>query len=108
MNALIFILSLGIFAYHSAENGRNFRGSSMAAQLLCNISGVVGNIVYYILLIWSFWYFAWWMPIAVFVARILLGGFTAFFFQGNILGIIASPILTIGFAIASIVSLLSL
>lgn len=106
MKTLIFIGLLGTFAYHCAQIGKNFKGSSFSIEFIMTIFGFVGTLLYYGTIVWSFWHFPWWQPIITFIIAIPIGGFSAIFFQRNIFGVMISPILTIIFAILSVISLI--
>lgn len=106
MSGLIYIGLVYVFAYHSSENGKNFKGASLSWKALLNFTALIGQIAFYGLLIWSFFVYTWWQPLVLWVASTIIGGFTAFLFQGNIFGNILSPILCYVFIVLSIVTLI--
>lgn len=105
MQILIYIMLTGVFSYHSYESSLKFRGASAFIKLMLDLAGNVGHLVYYGLLIWSFWKFEWWQPIAVYGIGSLIGGLTALLFQNTIIGNVFNWQLTILFAILSIINL---
>lgn len=107
MSTLIFIGLLGVFAYHCGAIYKGFRGSSKAVKELIGLAGNIGYLVYYGVLIWSFWYYEWWQPIVTFVVAIIVGGLSAILFQKNIIGMMISPVLVVVFSILSIIGLLA-
>lgn len=106
MVTLVFIGLLGVFSYHCSAIYKEFRGASKTVKELTGLAGNIGYLAYYGALIWSFWHYAWWQPIVTFVAAIIIGGLSAIFFQKNIIGMMASPVLVIVFAILSIIGLI--
>lgn len=106
MGTLVFIGLLGVFAYHCTAIHKEFRGASKTVKELTGIAGGIGYLVYYGVLIWSFWHFAWWQPIVTFVAAIIAGGVSAVFFQRNIIGMMISPIMVVVFAALSVIGLI--
>lgn len=105
MSTLIFITLLGVFAHHCIEIEKNFKGRWQNAKIALGLIGYLGYTIFYITLIWSFWHFKWWQPILALISYSILGGFSAIVFQRSIFGILASPVLTILFAIFSIIGL---
>lgn len=106
MSTLIFIGLLGVFAYHCTAINKEFRGSSKTIKELTGLASGIGYLVYYGVLIWSFWHYEWWQPIVTFIATMIAGGFSAIIFQRTIIGMIASPILVFVFGALSIAGLL--
>ncbi len=106
MVTLVFIGLLGVFSYHCTAIYKEFRGASKTVKELTGWAGNIGYLVYYGVLIWSFWHYAWWQPIVIFIAAIVIGGISAIFFQKNVIGMMISPILVIVFAILSIIGLI--
>ena len=106
MSALIFIGLTYMFSYNCSENYKVFRGASANAKGFIGLMSHIGIVVFYATLIWSFWHFAWWQPIVTYIGAMLVSGFTAFLFQGNAFGIIASPFLVIVYSFLSVFSLL--
>lgn len=70
------------------------------------LCGIIGTLAFYILVVISFWNFAWWQPILTFIASIVIGGLTGIFFQKTFIGMVLSPILMWTFLTFSIVSLI--
>lgn len=107
MTTLILIGLVGVFAYHSAANGNDFRGSSERARAWLTHGGAIGYIAFLALIIASFWHYAWWQPIATMAAVIFVfAPVTSPIFQRNIFGIMISPIsvfVLIPFAIAGLI-----
>lgn len=108
MNALIYIGLLCILSYNCSVNYKNFRGSSMRAKANMGLIAGIGNVIFHIAIIWSFWHFTWWQPIVTYIGAMFVAGFTAILFQRNLVGILITPILTIVFAVLSIVALCTL
>ena len=108
MSALIYITLLNTLSYHCAENFNNFKGRSEIAGAIIGLIAGIGNITTWITLIWSFWHFTWWQPIAAYFASMIIGALTAPLFQRNIFGSLATPILTITLAVLSVVALCKL
>lgn len=106
MGTLVFIGLLGMFSYHCAAIHKEFRGASEFFKELTGLAGNIGYFAYYGVLIWSFWHYAWWQPIVTYIAAIIVGGISAIFFQKNIIGMMASPILVVVFAILSVIGLI--
>ncbi len=105
METLFFIGLLGVFAYNSSAIGKDFKGSSKSVRTLMRFSGGIGYMIYFIVLIWSFWHYEWWQPIVTAVISTLIGGLSAIFFQKNLVGVLLSPVLTLIFALLSIIGL---
>lgn len=96
MTTLILIGLVGVFAYHSASNGNEFKGTSEGMKLMLTLGGTIGYIAFIALIIASFWHYAWWKPIVTMIASILIvAPITSPIFQRNILGAIVSPIAVI-------------
>ncbi|MEG2599509.1 MAG: hypothetical protein RSA66_08550 [Muribaculaceae bacterium] len=106
MVTIIFIGLLGVFSYHCLAIHKEFGGSSVVAKAIIGLAGMIGDVIYYITLVWSFWCFPWWQPIVVFVSATLIGSVSAFFFQRNIIGTLLSPILVIVFSVLSVIGLI--
>lgn len=75
----ILLYVLGFLAYYCLSVYKEFRGSSGRARNYIGLSGIVGNTVFYILLVWSFWLMPWWVPVVVLVASLLSSGLPFFF-----------------------------
>ena len=106
MNTLIYIGLLGVFAYNTMANYQAFKGSSKVAKTVIGLLGCIGQTIYYISIIWSFWHFDWWQPIVTFIISMIAGGIVAPILQRNLFGIMVSPIALVVFAILSIIGLL--
>lgn len=106
MSTLIYIAALGIFSYNSLANFKDFKGASSTIKDVFMLAGIIGETVYYIALVWSFWHFAWWQPIVAYVASLIIGGVSAVFFQRNYIGMMSCPVLIVIFAILSIAKLI--
>ena len=98
---------VGVFAYHSAANGNEFKGSSEGMKLMLTLGGTIGYIAFVALIIASFWHYAWWQPIVTMAAVIfVVSPITSPIFQRNLFGIIISPIAVVvcaSLAIAGII-----
>lgn len=107
MTTLILIGLVGVFAYHSAANGNEFKGSSEGMKLMLTLGGTIGYIAFVALIIASFWHYAWWQPIVTMAAVIfVVAPITSPIFQRNLFGIIISPIAVVvcaSLAIAGII-----
>lgn len=106
MSTLFFIGLLGVFSYHCATIHKEFRGASKVSKTLIGLVGNIGSLLYYSVLIWSFWRYDWWKPVITFITAIIVGSISAIFFQRNAFGIMISPYLVVIFAILSIIGLL--
>lgn len=106
MSTLFFIGLLGVFSYHCQAIHKDFSGASKAVKELIGLAGTIGHLVYFGVLVWSFWHYEWWQPIITFIAAIIIGGISAIFFQRNIFGMMISPYLVVIFAILSIIGFL--
>lgn len=107
MTTLVYIGLIGVFAYHCSAIAHDFRGSSYTIKSLMSISGGIGYMLHYALLIWSFWQFSWWQPIVTAVASIIVGGITAILFQRNFVGMILSPLLMVISAVLGLIGLIN-
>lgn len=107
MTTLFLIGLVGVFAYHSAANGNEFKGSSERARAWLTHGGVIGYIAFLALIVASFWHYAWWQPIVTMAAVIFfVAPITSPIFQRNLFGIMVSPIavfVLIPIAIASLI-----
>lgn len=93
MTTLILIGLVGVFSYHSAANGNEFKGSSEWMKLMLTLGGTIGYIAYFTLIVISFWHYVWWKPIVTMIAStIIVAPITSPLFQRNIFGMIVSPI----------------
>lgn len=108
MTTLILIGLVGVFAYHSAANGNEFKGSSEWMKPMLTLGGTIGYISYIALIIASFWHYVWWKPIVTMIAStIIVAPITSPIFQRNIFGMIVSPIAVALFTSLAIVGLIS-
>lgn len=107
MTTLILIGLVGVFAYHSAANGNEFKGSSEGMKLMLTLGGTIGYIAFVALIIASFWHYAWWLPIVTMLAVIfVVAPITSPIFQRNLFGIIISPIAVVVCASLAIAGLI--
>lgn len=106
MSTLISIGLLGVFAYHCLAIYKDFRGASAIVRGLMQLIGIIGTLTFYVLLVISFWRFAWWQSILTLIASIIIGGPTAIIFQKTLIGMILSPVLVLTFLALSIISLI--
>ena len=107
MTTLIFISCVYIFAYNCVEIDKNFRGSSQGIKLWIGLTGQICHIASWVLFIWSFWHYDWWKPLVAFIASTIIGGILGVFFQRNLIGMFASPILAWLFVALSVIGLLN-
>lgn len=108
MNTLILIGLVGVFAYHSASNGNEFKGSSTWMKLILTLGGTIGYIAFLVLTIISFWHYTWWQPIVTLLAStIVVAPITSAIFQKNILGMIVSPLAVVILTVLAIAGLVS-
>lgn len=107
MTTLFLIGLVGVFAYHSAANGNEFKGSSERARAWLTQGGVIGYTAFLALIIASFWHYAWWQPIVTMAAVIfVVAPITSPIFQRNLFGIIISPIAVVVCASLAIAGLI--
>ena len=107
MSTLILIGLVGVFAYHSASNGNEFKGSSVWMKLILTSGGAIGFIAYIALVIASFWHYAWWQPIVTMLASTLIvAPITSPLFQRSMFGMVASPIAVVVCASLAIAGLI--
>ena len=107
MVTLILIGLVGVFAYHSAANGNEFKGSSEGMKLVLTLGGTIGYIAHLTLIVISFWHYAWWLPIVTMLAAtIIVAPITAPIFQRNVFGMIISPLAVVVCASLAIAGLI--
>lgn len=107
METLILISFLGIFSYLNILAHKNFKGSSGTFKSLLYIVGYAGYWSYWAFLIWSFFVFAWWQVLLVFILVPFAGGIVAAFFDATVFGKFLSLVGTPVFFVLSLICMLS-